>query len=81
MKTAFSCILLALVCATSTEGFSGGLKHHIHCWSVNPTATNQWCMDSCFNPGAPSCPSGFCDCNCDAGDPGCPRKLTIVICM
>jgi len=29
-------------------------------------------MDNCFHPGASYCPSGFCDCNCDAGDPGCP---------
>ena len=44
------------------------------CWSVNAVATDQWCMDNCFHPGASYCPSGFCDCNCDAGDPGCPRK-------
>ena len=51
------------------------------CWSVNSVATDQWCMDNCFHPGASYCPSGFCDCNCEAGDPGCPRKSTNVIYM
>merc|ERR1712029_510356 len=46
----------------------------VTCWSVNVVATDQWCMDNCFHPGASYCPSGFCDCNCDAGDPGCPRS-------
>ena len=39
---------------------------------------DQWCMNNCLNPGDPYCPSttsdgGGCDCNCDAGDDGCPR--------
>ena len=100
MKAAF---LLTLVCASSSEAFSGRLQHppcttggchtttdlpptttaspDIYCWSVNAVATDQWCMDNCFHPGASYCPSGFCDCNCDAGDPGCPRKRTNVLCI
>ena len=58
MKAAFSCIVLALVCASSTEGFSGRLHHHIYCWSVNAVATNQcsgaWTTVS--NPGPPTAP-------------------------
>ena len=53
------------------------------CWAINGwkdrEGMDQWCMDNCFNPGAPYCPSttsdgGGCDCNCKAGDDGCPRE-------
>ena len=57
----------------------------LRCWAINGWADregmDQWCMDNCFNPGAPFCPSttsdgGGCDCNCNAGDDGCPREST-----
>merc|ERR1712110_744576 len=72
--------LLALFCATLAEG--GRVQHHLRCWAINGwedrAGMDQWCMDNCLTP-APwtNCPSttsdgGGCDCNCDAGDDGCP---------
>merc|ERR1712110_32297 len=72
--------LLALFCATLAQG--GRVQHHLRCWAINGwedrAGMDQWCMDNCLTP-APwtNCPSttsdgGGCDCNCDAGDDGCP---------
>merc|ERR1712172_481849 len=63
MKVAFSCLFLALVCATSVEG--------LHCWAVSSVSTNQWCWDNCYHTPY-YCPTSMCDCNCHMGDPGCP---------
>ena len=54
------------------------------CWAINGWVDRQdmyqWCMDNCLAPAPWTyCPSttsdrGGCDCNCDAGDDGCPRE-------
>ena len=73
-------------CDTTTaapDTTTPGPDDPLTCWAINGWADregmDQWCMDNCFNPGAPFCPSttsdgGGCDCNCDAGDDGCPRE-------
>merc|ERR1712110_1035741 len=70
--------LLALFCATLAQG--GRVQHHLRCWAidgwVDRAGMDQWCMDNCLND-PPHCPTttsdgGGCDCNCDAGDDGCP---------
>ena len=87
MKAVFSCLFLALVCVTLAEG--GRLQHHVedslYCWATNGWANragmDTWCQDNCGMPD-PNCPmstrdGGGCDCNCDEGDDGCPRKWTM----
>ncbi len=63
--------------STSTED-------DLRCWAINGwvdrAGMDQWCMDNCLTPAPWTyCPSttsdgGGCDCNCDAGDDGCPRE-------
>ena len=62
----------------------GRVQHHLRCWAINGwtdrAGMDQWCMNNCLTPEPwTNCPSttsdgGGCDCNCDAGDDGCPRE-------
>ena len=90
MKGTISFIFLALLSASLAEGSSvrkGARQpyhHHLRCWATNGWSgdggKDAWCRNNCYhNPSF--CPEdtsdgGGCDCNCDEGDDGCPRKLT-----
>ena len=72
-------------CDTTTaapDTTTPGPDDPLTCWAINGwtdrEGMDQWCIDNCLhNP--PYCPSttgdgGGCNCNCKAGDDGCPRE-------